>query len=92
MKDGKRISAASYCIYKIEAGKCFISDYWIFEKYRNNNLWHLCFEKLEEVIKQDGLTYYEINSKKEDSIRFWKSLGFVENWLDEYGEKLFINK
>ena len=34
----------------------------------------------------------EINSLKEDSIRFWKSLGFVENGIDEYGEKLFIKK
>lgn len=92
MKDGKRIGAASYCIYKSEDGKCFILDYWIFEEYRNNNLGHLCFEKLEEVTKRDGATYYEINSLKEDSIRFWKSLGFVENGIDEYGEKLFIKK
>ena len=49
MKDGKRIGAASYCIYKSEDGKCFILDYWIFNEYRNNNLGHLCFEKLEEV-------------------------------------------
>ena len=92
MEDGKRIGAASYCIYKSEDCKCFILDYWIFEEYRNNNLGHLCFEKLEEVTKRDGATYYEINSLKEDSIRFWKSLGFVENGIDEYGEKLFIKK
>ena len=48
--------------------------------------------KHEEVSKQDGAAYYEINFAKEDSIRFWKSLGFVENWIDEYGEKLFIKK
>ncbi len=44
------------------------------------------------MIIRGGATYYEINSTKEDSIRFWKSLGFLENGIDEYGEKLFIKK
>lgn len=90
--EGKRIGAASYCTYKSEDGKCFILDFWIFKDFRNKNLGHLCFKKLEEITIQDGAKYFEINSTKEDSIRFWKSLGFVENGLDEYGEKIYIKK
>jgi hypothetical protein len=29
---------------------------------------------------------------KEDSIRFWKSIGFVENGKDEYDMLLFIKR
>lgn len=44
------------------------------------------------VERADGAASYQLNSRKEDSIRFWKSLGFAEDGLDEYGEKLFIRK
>ena len=39
---------------------------------------------------EDGALYYELNSEKEDSIRFWKSLGFVENGVDEWDMKVFV--
>ena len=91
-KNGKRIGAVSYCIYKTEDDTCFILDFWIFKEYRNNNLGHLCFYELEKLTKKAGAKYYEINSEKEESIRFWKSLGFEENGVDEWGMKLFIKK
>ncbi len=34
----------------------------------------------------------QINSTKEDSIRFWKSIGFTPNGKDEYDIPLFIKK
>ena len=40
----------------------------------------------------DGAKYYEINSTKEGSIRFWKSLGFVENGKDEYDMLLLVKR
>ena len=80
----QRIGAASYCTYQSEDGKCFILDYWIFPEYRGNGTGHKCFEALEQYTKMDGAKYYELNSTKENSIRFWKSLGFVENGKDEY--------
>lgn len=36
--------------------------------------------------------YYELNSMKENSIRFWKSLGFHEHGRDEYDMLLFIKR
>ena len=91
-RDGKRIGAASYCTYQSENGKCFILDYWIFPQFRGNGTGHRCFAALEQYTKADGAKYYELNSMKEDSIRFWKSIGFAENGKDEYDMLLFIKR
>lgn len=90
--DEKRVGAASYCIYQSEDGKCFILDYWVFPEYRGKGMGHRCFETLEKYTKTDGAKYYMLNSKKERSIHFWKSLGFVENGYDEYNMPLYIKR
>ncbi|MBQ5412072.1 MAG: GNAT family N-acetyltransferase [Oscillospiraceae bacterium] len=89
---GERIGAASYCTYLSEGGKCFILDLWVFPQFRGSGTGHRCFEALEEHTKREGALWYEINSEKEDSVRFWKSLSFTENGEDEYGMPLFIKK
>lgn len=91
IQDEKRIGAASYCTYQSEDGKCFILDYWVFPEYRGNGTGHKCFEALEQYTQIDGAKYYELNSTKENSIRFWKSLGFVEHGKDEY-DMLLLEK
>ena len=92
VQDEQRIGAASYCTYQSEDGKCFILDYWVFPQYRGNGTGHKCFEALEQYTKMDGAKYYELNSTKENSIRFWKSLGFVENGKDEYDMLLLVKR
>ena len=64
----------------------------MFPEYRGNGTGHACFEALENYTRVDGAMYYEINSEKEDSIRFWKSLGFVENGVDEWDMKVFVKR
>ncbi len=91
-RDTERIGAASYCTYQSEDGQCFIMDFWVFPPFRGNGTGHRCFEVLQQYTKADGAKYYELNSMKEDSIRFWKSLGFVENGLDEYDMLLLIKR
>ena len=91
-RDGERIGAASYCTYQSEDGKCFILDYWVFPQFRGNGTGHRCFEALEQYTKADGAKYYELNSMKDDSIRFWKSIGFVENGKDEYDMLLLVKR
>ena len=39
-----------------------------------------------------GALYYVLNYAKEDSRRFWLSLGFVDKGMDEYGTPLMIKK
>ena len=92
IRDNVRIGAASYCTYQSEDGKCFILDFWVFPEFRGNGTGHLCFEALEEYTKLKGARYYELNSTKDNSIRFWKSLGFHENGKDEWDMPLFINR
>ena len=92
VRNGVRIGAASYCTYQSEDGKCFILDFWVFPSYRGNGTGHRCFEALERYTSLDGAVYYELNSTKENSKRFWKSLGFLENGLDEYDMPLFIRR
>lgn len=92
MENGQKVGACSYCIYGSEDGKCFILDFWVFPQFRGGGMGHRCFAELQKLTRKDGAIYYEINSSKEDSIRFWKSVGFVENGIDEYGEKLFVRR
>ena len=92
IRGDEKIGAASYCTYQSEDGKCFILDFWVFPEYRGNGTGHRCFEALEKVTREEGAMYYELNSEKEDSVRFWKSLGFTENGSDEYGMPLYIKR
>lgn len=87
-----RIGAAQYCTYRNEGGKCFVLDFWVFPPYRGSGTGHECFAALERQTRASGAKHYEINSEKPDSVRFWKSLGFVENGVDEYGMPLFVKK
>ena len=91
-ENDERIGAASYCTYQSEDGKCFLMDFWVFPEFRGNGTGHRCFEVLEQYTKADDAKYYELNSTKEDSIRFWKSLGFVENGTDEWDMLLLVRR
>ena len=91
-RDGEKIGAASYCTYQSEDGKCFVLDFWVFPQFRGSGTGHRCFEALEAYTKADGARYYEINSEKEASVRFWKSLGFEDNGRDEYDMPLLVKR
>ncbi len=90
VRDNIRIGAVQYKIYQSEDGECFILDYWVFPQFRGNNTGRNFFYALVDHTKADGAIYYKLNARKEDSIRFWKSLGFVENGKDEFDSPLFI--
>lgn len=92
VRDNVRIGAASWCIFQNEDGKCFLMDFWVFPAYRGNGTGHRCFAALERDTKADGARYYELNSTKPASVRFWKSLGFVENGVDEYDMPLYSKR
>lgn len=87
------IGAVQFTIYDNEDGKyfgeCFILDFWIYPEFRNKSKGLECFKKLKKYTKLNGAKHYVLNSTKENSIRFWKRIGFVENGTDEYGMKLF---
>jgi len=84
LRGDARIGAAQYCTYQSEDGKCFLMDFWVFPEYRGRGTGHRCFEALEAHTRADGAVYYEINCEKENAHRFWLSLGFRDNGVDEY--------
>lgn len=89
----ERIGAFSYCTFKSEDGKCFILDFWIFKKYRNQGYGHKCFYQLVDYTKKDGALYYQINCDgQEKRMHFWKSLGFIETGIDEYDVPLLTKR
>lgn len=93
IQDGENIGAVSYCTYQSEDGKCFIVDFWMFPQFRGKGYGHKCFDALMEYTRKDGALYYEMNCDgREDRMRFWKSNGFEENGIDEYGAKLLIRR
>lgn len=88
LEKGVRVGCCQFVTYKSEDGKCFILDYWVFEQFRGKGVGHRCFLSLCQYVKADGAKYFEINAPNERSRSFWKSLGFFENGVDEYGELL----
>ena len=90
VEDGTRVGAAQYCTYKSKGGMCFVLDFWVFPEFRGGGMGHKCYEALEKYTKAHGAKYYEINAEKEDSVRFWASLGFRDNGEDEWGMKLMV--
>ena len=92
LRNDVRIGAAQYCTYHSEDGKCFLMDFWVFPEFRGNGTGHHCFEALDFCVKADGAVYYEINCEKENAQRFWRSLGFEDNGVDEYDMPLMIKR
>jgi len=92
-ENNKKLGAVSYCTYQSEDGKCFVLDYWVFPQFRGSGTGHKCFETFEKYTRKDGALYYEINCDgREERVRFWKSIGFVENDIDEFGVMLLIKR
>lgn len=92
VEKGIRLGAAQYCTYQSEDGKCFILDFWVFPQFRGNGMGHRCFEALEQYTKAGGAVYYELNVTKDNAKRFWKSLGFRDNGVDEWDMPLLVKR
>ena len=88
--NGIRIGACQYRTFQSSDGECFIMDFWVFPEYRGGGAGHDCFKALFEYTQKDGALYYVLNCAKEESRRFWLSIGFADNGIDEYGDRLMI--
>lgn len=88
VREGERVGAAQYNTYQSEDGQCFVLDFWVFPAFRGQGTGHRCFEALEKYTRRDGARYYRINCERENALRFWRSLGFLDAGEDEYGMKL----
>lgn len=90
VKDGDIIGFSSYITYHSEDGKCFILDFCIDVKARNQGIGKECFYLIENKELNKGATYFALNLTNEQNERFWKSLGFVKDGNDEYNNPIYI--
>ena len=90
-RNGQDVGFALPVIYSSEDGKCFIMEFCIYPEYRGNGTGKECANVLLNWAKENGARYAELNYGGNDRrLRFWKSVGFIENGVDEWGDSLMI--
>ena len=69
----------------------YLEDLYVMPEYRGKGIGKKCAKLLLNWAKENGAIYAELNYGSNDRrLRFWKSVGFIENGVDEWGEPLMI--
>ena len=90
-RDGQDIGFALPVTYTTEDGKCFIMEFCVYPEFRGNGIGIECARVLLDWAKENGALYAELNHGSNERRRhFWKTVGFIENGADEWGEPLMI--
>lgn len=90
-RDGQDIGFALPVIYTTEDGKCFIMEFCVYSQFRGNGMGRDCAKVLLEWAAKKGALYAELNYGNDvRRCHFWKSVGFICNGVDEWGEPLMI--
>ena len=90
-RDGEELGLALAVIYAAEEGKCFLADFCVFPKHRGGGTGRECARALLAFARENGARYFELNCGGDARrLRFWQSVGFVENGVDEWGEPLLL--
>lgn len=90
-RDGEDIGFAMPVIFNTEDGKCFILEFCVYPEFRGNGTGHQCARALLDWSKRNAAAYAELNyGSNERRLRFWKSIGFVSNGADQWGDPLLI--
>lgn len=90
-RDGKAIGFAMPVIYSTEDGKCFLQEFCVYPAFRGGGTGRACAAALLAWARENGAAYMELNyGGEERRRRFWKSVGFIPNGADEWGEPLMI--
>lgn len=90
-RGGQDIGFALPVIYNTEDGKCFIMEFCVFPEFRGDGTGRGCARELLDWAKENGTLYAELNyGGNEQRLHFWKSVGFIENGVDEWGQPLMI--
>lgn len=88
---GQEIGFAMPVIFPSEDGKCFLMEFCVYPEFRGNGTGKECARTLLDWAAEKGALYAELNyGGDERRQRFWRSLGFLENGADEWGEPLML--
>lgn len=90
-RSGQDIGFALPVIYETEDGKCFILEFCVYPEFRGNGTGRQCARALLDWAKANGASYAELNhGGNTQRYRFWGSVGFVPNGVDEWGIPLML--
>ena len=90
-RGGDDIGLALAVIYAGEEGKCFLTDFCVFPEHRGGGTGRECARSFLAFARENGARYFELNFGGDARrLRFWQSVGFVENGVDEWGEPLLL--
>ena len=89
-RDGEDIGFVMATIYNTEDDKCFLMEFCVFPEYRGGGTGRACAKLFFDWAYGQGAEYIELNAHTEQRVRFWKSLGFVENGRDDWGDPMYM--
>lgn len=89
LRGGAEVGYAMPALYPSEDGKCFIMEFWVLPEFRGGGTGRACARALLGWARQRGAAYFELNADGEPR-RFWASLGFVPNGVDEWGRPCML--
>ena len=90
-RDGQDIGFAMPVIHTSEDGKCFIMEFCVYPEFRGKGTGKECAKMLLNWARENGALYAELNyGSNKRRQNFWKSVGFIENGADEWGDPLMI--
>ena len=90
-RDGRDIGFALPVIYTSEDGKCFIMEFCVYPEFRGNGTGRECVRVLWNWAEEHGARYGELNfGGDERRRRFWESVGFCLNGVDQWGDPLMM--
>lgn len=89
-RDGVDIGFVMAIIYNTEDDKCYLMEFCVLPEHRGNGTGRACARTFFEWAKANGAQYVELNAHTQQRQRFWKSVGFVENGRDDWGEPLYM--
>ena len=89
-REGVDIGFVMATIYDTEDGKCFLMEFCVFPEYRGGGTGRECAKVFFDWANTHGAEYVELNAHTDQRVRFWKSVGFVENGRDDWGDPMFM--
>lgn len=89
-QDGQDVGFAAQVLYAAEDGKCFILEFCVLPEFRGQGLGRSCAAALLDWGRARGAAYFELNADAAPRMRFWRSLGFLPNGVDEWGAPLML--
>lgn len=89
LRDGGEVGYAMPALYPGEDGKCCIMEFWVLPEFRGGT-GRACARALLDWCRERGAAYFELNADGELRRRFWASLGFRPNGVDEWGKPCML--